>query len=256
MTAPFPILGVLAALATPAPLEDVGVVEHLGASIPGDLKLTDQAGDEHRLDQLTTGTRPVILVLAYYRCPMLCGLVLNGVAKTVREFGGRPGQDFDLLTISFDPTEGPADADRRRTSILSGFGDPEASWPFLVADEDSVNRLLATAGVGVKRDPNTGQYAHPAVFMVLTPDRRISRYLYGFDVRPFDLKLALAEAGKGKTGPSFAKLLLRCFSYDPSTRRYGVAIATAYRIGGVVLLLGIGGVLGLLFIRERRRGSA
>lgn len=241
-------------LPDPKPVADIGVDEHLGAEIPADITFVDEQENPVSIGDIAGGERPVVLVLAYYRCPMLCGLVLNGVADTVIGSDLEPGADFDLVTVSFDPEDDPVAAQKRKAPVIAKFEhSDEVEWPYLTGDEANVRRLLDAVGVRVKKDPDSGQYAHPAVFLVLTPKGKISRYLYGFDVRPFDFELAVAEADQGKSGPSVSKLLLRCFSYNPAKRRYGVSIASAFRIGGVVLLFAVGGIVGVLFTWDRRR---
>lgn len=237
---------------SPEPVADIGVDEKLGAKIPEDITFLDERERRVTIGDLASGERPVVLVLAYYRCPMLCGLVLEGVADTVIGSGKEPGEDFDLVTVSFDPEDHPAQAHKRKRPVLAKF-EEEVPWTFLSGDPSNVARLLDAVGVRVRKDPKSGQYAHPAVFLVLTPKGEISRYLYGFEIRPFDLEMALAEASRGNSGPSFSKLLLRCFAYDPATRKYGLIIDNAFRVGGVVLLLLVGGVVGGFFGWERRR---
>jgi protein SCO1 len=232
--------------AAPSPLTEVRIDERLGAEIPADLELTDHRGVSIRFDDLRTD-RPTVLVLGYYRCPMLCSLVQNGVARTVGQLSLRPGRDFELLTVSFDPDETSADASKRHALI------GELEWRFFVSDASSIARLLDTAGVRVAKDPQTGQWAHAAVFLVLTPDHRIARYFYGFEVPARELEHALVLAKRGDVQPSLVQLLLRCFSYDPATRRHGPAIATAFRIGGGVLLFLVFAPIAVLFARERRR---
>ena len=232
-----------------APLAEVKVEEKLGAQIPNDLLFTDHRGEPVRFSDLG-GRRPIVLVLAYYRCPMLCSLVQNGVGRTLAESEAQAGRDFDLVTISFDPDETPADAAKRRASVR------EESWRFLVGDAGTIDRLLDVTGVSVAKDPSTGQWAHAAVYLMLTPDRRLSRYFYGFDIPPAEFEMALADASRGKSKPSLAQILLRCFSYDPSQRRYAAPISLAFRAGGVVLFFTVFGMVALLFARERRRRSS
>jgi protein SCO1/2 len=235
------------ALLIAAPLSEVDVDEKLGQVVP-DLLLTDHRGEALRLSQLGNG--PIVLVLAYYRCPMLCSLVQNGVSSLVEKSELRPGRDFSLATVSFDPSESIADASKRRASVT------QRDWRFLVGDPPAIEQLLESTGVSVAKDPNTGQWAHAAVFLVLTPERRISRYFYGFDVAPADFELAISEAARGHSGASFTSFILRCFSYDPSQRLHGSFITTAFRAGGVVLFVAVFGSIALLFRRERTRRAS
>jgi protein SCO1/2 len=226
---------------TPAWAEGADVVEHLGARLPLDLVFADTSGQRIALGSLFDGTHPVLLVLAYYTCPQLCSLVLDGAVRAMQQLepgGWKLGQEYRVATISFDATERVDQAARKQASVLAklGQGDP-AVWPFLVGDDESVRALTRQLGFGFLRDPATGALAHPAVVFVLTPDGVISRYLYGIDYAPRDLKLALLEASEGKTGSFGDKILMRCFQFDPTTRRYGLFISRFMKLGGLAIFL-------------------
>lgn len=239
--------------------EAIGVDEHLGASVPRESVFEDTAGNKVRLGDLLDGTRPVLLVLAYERCPKLCGLVLRGAAKAVKGLGWRPGEELRAVTVSFDAEESRDLARAKQATLLEEVGIPGSveAWPFLVGREPEIRALTDAIGFRYYRDPASGELAHPAVVVVLTPGGRISRYLYGIDFSPRDLKLALVEAGAGKTGSAFERVLLRCYRWDGTTHRYEVAVlgvmrATGAAIGAVVL-----GLVGALWRRERAaRGGA
>ncbi len=239
---------------TPA-LDDVRVEEHLGARVPTNLTFRDQNGRVvHLADYLQEG-RPLLLTLAYFNCPMLCGLVLRGTASALKEIEGKPGKDYQALTISFDPQDKPEAALQKQAAVLDqmGWENTPDHWPFLTGDAATLERLSNSLGFKTVRDEETGQYAHPAVLFVLGGDGKISRYLYGIEFRPKDVSLALVEAGQGKVGSTVQQLLLRCYAYDPATRRYALRIATIMRAGGAGILGAVGLLLAGLWRRERKR---
>jgi len=253
------ILGLLAGTALAAPpgspqwAEAADVTEHLGDQLPMDLAFRDSHGVQTPLRGLFDGVHPVLLVLAYYECPQLCSLVLDGALAAMTKlesYGFRLGPQYRVATISFDATERVDQAARKQASVAAKLA---GDWPFFVGDEASVTALTDRLGFHFLRDPRTGAIAHPAVAFVLTPDGRISRYLYGTDYAPRDLKLALLEASDGKTGSFGDKILLRCFHYDASTRRYGLFITRFMQVGGLVIFLVVAFVMRLLWRYERRR---
>jgi protein SCO1/2 len=232
----------------PAMLEGVDVVEHLGDTIPLDTVLTDSFGRMRPLRSLVSGQRPVLLTLVYYRCPMLCNVLLGGVVRGLRETGWQLGREYDAITISFDPEDRPLDAAGKQRGYLQALGAPEWKWPFLVGDA----RPIADAvGLKVKRDPSTGQFAHVAVAFVLTPQGKLSRYLYGIEFPARELKLALGEASGGKIGSTFERFLLHCYRWDPATRRYGLFVQRYFRLGGIAIFILLALWLGRHWRRER-----
>ena len=246
---PLALLALLASDATkPAMLDGVDVVEHVGDTVPLDLILTDSFGNLRPLRSFVSGNRPVLLTLVYYRCPMLCNVLLGGVVRGLRETGWQLGREYDAVTVSFDPEDRPPDAATKQRGYLQALGAPEEKWPFLVGD---AGPLADALGFRVRRDPSTGQFAHVAVAFVLTPQGKISRYLYGIEFPPRQLKLALGEAADGKVGSAFERFLLHCYRWDPATRRYGLFVQSYFRIGGVLLLLGVSLLLGRYWMRER-----
>jgi protein SCO1/2 len=250
-----------AALAPPAAAAAVDVEEKLGARVPLDLAFTAPDGRRVRLGDLLDGRRPVALVLAYYRCPMLCDLVLAKLSRTLHELGWAPGREYLGLTVSIDPADKPAAARLKQTAVLQAIGQTgpaaAAGWPFLVGDERSVRALADGVGFSYAYDPRSEQYAHPAVVMVLTPDGRVSRYLYGVDFRLLDVRLAMTEAAGGRVASGVegmvTRALLTCFRYDPSARRYGFYVSSALKGGASLALLAVGAFVGVLWRRDRRR---
>ena len=243
-----------------AALQDVDVIEHTGDKIPSGLTFRDPEGHNVEIDGLL-GNKPLLVTLGYYRCPMLCNLVLDGLVKSMKAAGLAPGKDFQALSISIDPKEDvqQAVATRTRVHAAAGQGVDDAAWPFLMGDAVA-SRLLADA-VGFKYayDAKSGQFAHDAVTFVLTPEGRISRYLYGVDVLPRDFRLALVEAAGGRVGTSFDRLLLSCFQYDPLNRKYAPYALGFVRIGSGMVFLMLVGLLTVLWRKEmamRRRRVA
>lgn len=245
---------------SPAWAETADVTEHLGATLPLDLVFTDSTGAKVPLRALFDGVHPVLLVLAYYECPQLCSLVLDGAVSAMRQldaWGWKLGPRYRVVTISFDARERIDQAGRKQAEVLGKLGRPDpAAWPFLVGDEASIIKLTDALGFRFLRDPHTDTLAHTAVVFALSPDGMISRYLYGTDYAPRDLKLALLEASDGKTGTLGDKILLRCFHYDPATRRYGVFVARFMKIGGAAIFLIALGLIVAFARHERRRVAA
>jgi protein SCO1 len=213
-----------------------------------------------RLRDLVPRERPVVLALVYYDCPMLCGLVLGGLARAMRQSGLELGTDFDAVTLSFDPRETTKLAAERQRGYLQAVGKPgaAASWTFLTGQEPEIKALADAVGFRYVYDEKTKQFAHAAVVFVLTPEGRVSRYLYGVEFPPKDLRLALVEAGQGRVGTSFDRLLLTCYRYDPASRTYVPIALWFVRASALAVLGGLSVVLGIFWRREwkGRRGAA
>jgi protein SCO1/2 len=215
----------------------------LSASAPS-LPVGDRAREtspvpEASLEDLA-GHVPVLLVLAYYRCPMLCGLVLRGLVTSLQHLDFHLGNAYRALTVSVDPRDTPESARAKQQATLQGLSgatSKAAAWPFVVGDETESRRLAAEVGFGFAYDSRTDQYAHPAVVVVLTADGRISRYLYGIEYSPRDLRLALVEAGEGKIGSIVDRVLLTCYHYDPARRAYAPFVVGFLRIGAALTLV-------------------
>lgn len=244
----------LANQAVPA-LDKVGVEEHLDARLPLELEFVDEGGRTVRLGDYFDGARPVILTLNYYRCPMLCGLQLNGVVDGLEEMDWTPGVEFEMVTVSIDPLETPELAQAKKENYLQRYQRPAAArgWHFLTGRQDNIERLAETVGFGYTYDVESGQYAHAAAIFVITPDGRIARYLYGIEYPPKSLKLALMEASEGKIGSAFDQLIMYCFHYDPASRRYAPVAMNIMRVGGGATALLLGLTLGTWWLRESRR---
>jgi protein SCO1/2 len=247
----------LLATAAAADPPSIGVDERLGDRLPDDLVVQDQDGRRLKLSDVCAG-RPLVLVPGYYRCPMLCGIVLNQVVEALRGCDRVPGRDFTIAAVSFDPEDDRIAASRKRDAVSATFaGDARLaglaeSWPFLVADQATIDRLVAALGLRIAREGR--EIAHPAVVVVLTADGRITRYLHGIGWTGRDLSLAVLEAGEGRVGTTTDQALLRCWSWDPATRRYRLAVASVMRIGGAGILIAI--AVGFTVLRRRSRRAA
>jgi protein SCO1 len=239
----------------PPAVRDVDLEERLGGRVDPALGFTDMRGRPVRLGDYLSGGKPVLLVLAYYRCPMLCGLVLHGLVDGLKELSFTLGEEYRVLTVSFDPRDRPEAARAKRDSTLAGLGAPAdtAEWPFLVGAEPQDRALADELGFRYAYDPATDQYAHPAAIFALTPDGRVSRYLYGVSFPPRDLRLALLEAGEGRIGTIVDRVLLTCYHYDPTSRRYGPYILGFLRLGAAVIMTAVALLVVLLFLGERKK---
>lgn len=237
-------------------LKDAGLERRLDNPLPLDLPLVDEHGRDVRLGDYF-GSKPVVLVLAYYNCPMLCSLVLNGAVSALQTLSFDAGNEFEFVVVSFDAGDTPAMALAKKASYLPRYGRPrgEAGFHFLTGRESSIKALTAAVGFRYAYDAATNQFAHPALVTVVTPGGRISRYLYGIDFPPHDLRLALVEAAGGKIGTPVDRALLYCYHYDPATGRYGVAILDGVRFGGIAVVAAMGIFVVTMLRRERRHAA-
>ncbi len=242
--------------ATPGILPEVGFDQRLGESIPLDLAFTDETGRSVTLSDYF-GKRPVVLSLVYYKCPMLCTISLNGLAGALEVLSFVPGQEFEVVTVSFDPTETPELAAAKKAAYMARYKRPEAhaGWHFLTGPRESVEALTRAVGFRYVWDEATKQFAHPAGLLVLTPEGKISRYLFGVEYAPKDLRLALVDSAEGKIGNVADQLLLYCYQYDPQTGRYSASILNVVRVAGALTVLGLGAFI-LTATRKRRAEPA
>jgi protein SCO1/2 len=240
----------------PDQLQRVGIEQRLGESLPLDAKFKNEDGKEMALGELFKSGRPVVLALVYYECPMLCNQVLNGLSGSMKGMSLDPGKDYDVVAISFDARENdkPGLAANKRQSYVDRFDrkGTEGGWHFLTGDQASIDAVTQAAGFKYEWDEKSNQFAHASGVMVVTPQGRLSHYFYGIDYAPKDLKLGLVEAADKKIGSVTDKLLLYCYHYDPSTGKYGFAVLSAMRIGGIVTLLGMG-AMGFVFWRRNKK---
>jgi protein SCO1/2 len=244
----------MAASAIPAPLREIGFDQYIGRRLPLGEIVRAEDGRVAPLREYF-GARPVVLVFAYYSCPMLCTQVVNGLASAVDVLSLEPGRDFDVVVLSFDPHDTPSAAAAKKTAYLERYKRTGASAGshFLTADPPSIDRLTKAAGFRYVWDAQTKQFAHPTGVIVVTPDGRMARYLFGIDYGPRDLRLALVEASAGHVGTAVDSLLLYCYHYDPMTGRYGFLVMRALRVAGVATVLILGAFITVLIRLDRRR---
>jgi protein SCO1/2 len=238
----------------PSVLRGVGFDQRLDAQVPPELAFTDEFGRPVRLGDYFRD-RPIILVLAYYRCPMLCNEVLNGLVRAMLDMTLDAGKDFDVLTVSFDAREKPELAAAKKKTYLERYGRPgaEAGWHFLTGEEESIQKLTEAVGFHYTYDERNDQFAHASGILVLTPQGKVSRYFFDIRYSPRDLRLGLVEASANRIGSPVDQILLYCFHYDPSVGRYGPAIMNLVRLLGVLTVLAIGLLVGTLWRQERLR---
>jgi protein SCO1/2 len=237
----------------PPGLKNVGIQQNLNQEIPADLAFTDDLGRSVHLGDYF-GKRPLILNLVYYNCPMLCGEVLSGLEHSLSMMQFDVGKEFDVITVSFDPTETPEMAAKKKSEFLRRYkrAGAEQGWHFLVGKPDAIDALTKAAGFQYQYDAKTKQFAHATAILVLTPEGRIAQYYYGVEYPPKDLRLGLVEAGKGKIGNLVDQLLLYCYHYDPEQGKYSATILRVLRLAGVATMLCIGT---LIFVMIRRSPS-
>jgi protein SCO1/2 len=235
----------------------VGIAQHLDAKLPLDLIVRDEAGRIHRLGSFFKPGRPVLLNFVYYRCPMLCSLVLEDLTSALTELKFDVGKEFDVITVSIDPRDMPEKAAAKKEMIVKRYGRPSAweGWHFLTANESAIRRLTGTVGFEYAYDIKTDQFAHGTTLLVITPDGRVSRYLNGFEYKPRDIRLGLVEASQGKIGTVSDTLLLLCFHYDPVTGKYSKTAMNIVRAGGVATVLSLAGFIFIMLRNERRAPS-
>lgn len=240
----------------PNALENVGIDQNLDSQLPLDAVFRNEQGEEVRLGDYF-GKKPVVLSLVYYKCPMLCNQVLNGMVTAFRVMAFQPGQEFDVVTVSFDTRETPADAVAKKKTYIDYLPEAKrasamAGWHFLTADEANIKRLTEAVGFRYTFDRATNQFAHASAIYVATPQGKLARYFYGIEYAPRDLRLGLIEASANKIGTPMDQLTLYCYHYDPATGKYGATVINIIRAGGVLTVLGIVTLLLVL----RRRGAA
>jgi len=227
----------------PALLKDVGIDQKLSGSVPLDLPFHDETGKSVALRDLFGG-RPVLLSLVYYNCPMLCTQVLNGMERSLKDVPMDIGKQFNVVTVSIDPREKPPLASAKRAMYAGLYGRPGAAqgWHFLTGDEPQIKQLANAVGFRYAYDPESKQFAHASAIMILTPEGKISRYLYGIQYAPRDLRLGLVEASEGKIGTSVDQLLLFCYHYDAVSGKYDLLVSRILKAAGVftILVIGIG----------------
>jgi protein SCO1/2 len=232
----------------PPMLLNVGIQQHLNQQIPAGLEFRDEAGHPVRLGQYF-GRRPLILNLVYYNCPMLCGEVLNGLTSSLKVMKLDVGQDFDVITVSFDPRETPVMAAGKKAIYLQRYHRPgaEEGWHFLTGGQQSIASLTRAAGFQYQFDGRTGQFAHATAIMVLTPQGKISQYYYGVEYAPRDLQLGLIQASNNQIGTLIDQVLLYCYHYNPATGKYSAIVTRVMRLAAAATILILGALMVALF---------
>ncbi|MBI4537326.1 MAG: SCO family protein [candidate division NC10 bacterium] len=239
--------------APPAILKEVGFDQRLNAQAPLALIFRDEGGRAMRLGDAFRG-KPVILSLVYFNCATLCPMILDGLVRSLTPVSFDIGKEFTMLTVSFDPRDTPAAAAAKKAEYVGRYRRPGAGdgWHFLTGEEAAIQGLTQAVGFRYAFDARTGQFAHAAGILILTPQGKVARYFYGFDLPPRDLRLALVEAAAGKIGTPIDQLLLYCYQYDPLTGRYGLIMMNVLRLAGLGTILALGSGILLMLRRERQ----
>lgn len=242
----------------PAALRDVAIDQKLNNQLPLDARFKDAEGRDVTLGQYFGTGRPVVLALVYFECPMLCTQVLNGLTGALETMSLNAGSDFDVIALSFDPRETSKLAKAKKIAYMGRYGRPgtEHGWHFLTGTQEEIARVTDAVGFRYTFDEKIGQFAHGAAVTVLTPDARVSRYLYGIDYGGRDMRLALVEASNGTVGTPVDQALLYCYHWDPTTGRYGFVVMNVIRVAGILTLLGFGTFIVGSLRRERRMARA
>jgi protein SCO1/2 len=239
----------------PSGLAGVGIQQKLDSQLPLHAKFRDEYGQEVTLGKYFESGKPVLLAPVYYRCPMLCTQIMGGLEGALRAVSLNPGQDFEIVAFSFDPKDSPETALAKKEMYMKRYrrANTTNGWHFLSGDEASIKALTAAIGYGYKYDPKTDQYAHASGVMIATPQGRLSKYFYGVEYSPRDLRLGLVEASEGRIGNPVDALLLFCFHYDPATGKYGAVAMNMIRFAGAAFTLIGGTFLLIMFRRDFRR---
>ena len=239
----------------PGPLKEVGFDQRLGETLPLDAAFVDEAGRGVVLGDYFGEQRPVVLMLGYYHCPMLCPLIWNGLAKSVGVLEFEVGRDFDVVSISIAPDETAEMAENAKAQAVKRYGRPESAggWHFLRGSEESIRRVTETVGFRYAYLEDSDEYAHASGIVVVTPDGTLAQYYYGIDFPPKDLRLALVEASENRLGSLVDQLLLYCYRYDPSVGKYTAVVTRVLRLAGVAFLLALGAFLYVMWRLDRRR---
>ncbi len=261
----------LASEPVPVELQDVGLEEHLGEPISQDISFVNEDGKSVSLKNYFDGTHPVVLMMAYYTCPNICHYLLGGVDQTLKSLPMSFRENFEVVTVSINPKETYQDAITKKGQYIKGAekksedgskdgvtpnqstGAQKISWHFLTGQEENIKKLANELGFKYRYDPAQKEYAHSAAIMVLTPDGRISRYLYGIQFRTLDFRLAILEAAQGKIGNIVDKILLFCYHYDPKGKKYALLAKRMMAGAGVLTVMGVIGFLALLMWKRKDR---
>ncbi len=237
----------------PAALREVAFDQKLNQQVPLDLRFRDETGKAVKLADYFK-QRPVILNFVYYKCRDLCPLLLDGIVRSLRAVSFDVGNQFDVLTVSFDPNDTPSLAAAKKADLVEKYSRPQAAggWHFLTGDQASIQSLTQAVGFRYTYDAHTGEFGHATGMILMTPDGRASRYFYGIDFSPRDVRLGLIEAAAKKIGSPIDQLLLFCYHYDPATGKYTLLVTRVIRLAGAATVLVLGGLITFLVMRERK----
>jgi protein SCO1 len=241
---------------SPADLANVGIDQRLNEQVPLDLQFKDEAGKTVRLGDYFQSGRPVVLNLVYYTCPMLCGEELVGEASALSMLKFTPGKEYEVVSVSFNPDETPADAAKAKQVYIARINEHLEhktngdGWHFLTGQPAEIKQLAQAVGFHYRRDAQTGQYIHATAIMIVTPAGKLAQYYYGVEFSPKDIRLGLIEASRGNIGTVVDQVLLYCYHYDPKTGRYGAMVTNIMRLAGAATMLILGGFLIVMFRRE------
>ena len=241
----------------PIPLRDVEFDQKLDSQIPLDLSFSDERGVPVQLRQYLGG-KPIILNFVYYKCRDLCPLLLDGIVRALRAIRFDVGDEFEVLTVSIDPSDTAALAAAQKKDFIGRYGrvGSERGWHFLTGEESAIRKLAEAVGFHYSFDAKTGEFAHATGIVLLTPGGKASRYFYGIEFSPRDLRLGLVEAAEGKIGTPIDQLLLFCYHYDPVTGKYGLFVTNLVRVGGLITVITLGGFILWMLRRERANAGA
>jgi protein SCO1/2 len=251
LVVPFLLLSLSVSPGAETKHNEVGIDEQLGKHIPLDLTFTDSEGSRVMLKDIIN--KPTVLSLVYFHCPGICSPLLTGVGDVIDHTNLKPGVDYLVISVSFDHHETPAIAAKWKKNYLAALKNPipPESWKFLVGDSVTIRRLTDAVGFYFKPD-GRGDFIHAASIMALSPDGKITRYLFGTEFLPFDFKMAISEASQGKAMPTISKLLNYCFSYDPKGRTYAFNVT---KVVGTIMLIGMAAFFTVLIVKGRKKGN-
>jgi protein SCO1/2 len=242
--------------ALPDRFKGIGIDQRLNTVIPLDTVFRDETGASVPLRSYF-GNRAVLLVPVYFRCPMLCSQVLSGMVAGLRPLSLKPGRDFEIVAISFDPADTPADALKERDQYSSRYSSKAgiSGWHFLTGTEPSIRAIMDAVGFHYRWDPANKIFVHPSGIMILTPEGRLARYLYGVEYEPKDLKLSLIEASNNRIGSPVDQILLFCYHYDPKTGKYGAVVINTLRLAAILMLVALAFGMWIFWRRDLREHS-
>jgi protein SCO1 len=246
---------------SPADLANIGIDQRLDQPLPLDLQFKDETGRTVKLGDYFHAGRPVILNLVYYTCPMLCGEELAGEASALGALRFTPGNEYEVVSVSFNPDETPKDAAEKKQIYIARMNEHLEhktngdGWHFLTGEQANIKQLADAVGFHYRRDPRTGQFIHAAAIMIVTPTGKIAQYYYGVEFSPKDIRLGLIEASQDKIGTLVDQVVLYCYHYDPKTGRYGAVVTNIIRAAGAATMLVLGGFLIVMFRRESHNGN-